>query len=302
MDLTSLAKAELHLHLEGAIAPATLIELSPGLSLDEARHYYDFSDFAGFLRAYKRTHLLLHGPEAFALITRRLIEHLSTQGVTHVEINVSVGVMIWRGFDIDACFAAIAGAAAGSPFPVRFIFDAVRNFSLDDAWRVAQAAARHRPEGVAGFGIGGDEKAGPAKKFAEVFRWARAQGLHLAPHAGEVDGPDSVWQALECGAERIGHGIRSVDDPVLVRHLADHAIPLEVCVTSNVRTGAVASLAAHPLRKLYDAGVPVVLNTDDPAMFGATLVGEYELARSAFGFSDAELAALAAGSLRYAFE
>jgi adenosine deaminase/aminodeoxyfutalosine deaminase len=301
MDPRSLPKTELHLHLEGSISPETLVELSPCRSLDEARRSYDFTDFAGFMRAYKHTHLRLNGPADFALITRRLLADLSTQGVVRAEINVSVGVMLWRGFDVDACFSAIAEAAADNPFPVRFIFDAVRQFSLDEAWQVARAAARHQHQGVVGFGIGGDEKAGPARNFKEIFAWARAEGLHLVPHAGEIDGPESVWQALEVGAERIGHGIRSIDDPALVRHLAHHHIPLEISLTSNVRTGAVASLAEHPLRKLFDAGVPVVLNTDDPAMFGATLCGEYALAQSAFGFSDQELAQLAADSLRYAF-
>ena len=185
---------------------------------------------------------------------------------------------------------------------VRFIFDATRQFPIEQGWEVARLAAANRERGVVGFGIGGDEARGPARDYKEVFAWAREQGLHLAPHGGETTGPQSVWEALECGAERIGHGIGAIKDPVLVKHLADNRIPLEICVTSNLRTGIVKTLGEHPLRKLHDAGVPVTLNTDDPAMFGATLEGEYRLAADAFGFSEAELTEVAANGFRYAFD
>jgi len=115
-------------------------------------------------------------------------------------------------------------------------------------------------------------------------------------------GPTSVWEALEIGSERIGHGIRAIEDPALVAHLAAKNIPLEVCITSNLRTGAVASLASHPIRRLYDAGVPIILNSDDPALFGCTLTSEYALAAREFGFTEEELAALARNAFRYAFE
>ncbi len=126
-------------------------------------------------------------------------------------------------------------------------------------------------------------------------------GLRLTAHAGETVGPYSVWGALRLGAERIGHGIRSADDPQLLRHLRDHNIPLEICISSNVATGAVRSLADHPVRRIYDAGVPIILNTDDPGVFRCTLNGEYELAARQFGFSDAELRGIAENGFRYAF-
>jgi aminodeoxyfutalosine deaminase len=134
-----------------------------------------------------------------------------------------------------------------------------------------------------------------------VFRFARAAGLRLTAHAGETVGAESVWAALEIGAERIGHGIRAAEDPALLRHLRDRGIPLEVCITSNVATGAVESLEAHPVRRLFDAGVPITLNTDDPAMFATTLSGEYELAARQFGFSEAELRGIAENGFRFGF-
>jgi len=302
MDLRTIQKAELHVHLEGSVVPETLLEIAPGLTLDEIRARYQYQDFTGFLQAYKWVNLHLKTPDHFALITRRLIDHLAAQGVTYAEINVSVGVMLWRGLPVGEIFAAIAREAEKGPLPVRFIFDAVRQFGVDNAWATARHAILHRDRGVVGFGIGGDEAGGPAQLFREVFDYAGKSGLHLAPHAGETVGPESVWAALECGAERIGHGIRSIEDPVLVRHLRDRQIPLEICISSNVCTGAVPSLREHPVRKLYDAGVPITLNTDDPPMFHTTLLREYEIARDAFGFSIQDLNEVAANGFRFAFD
>jgi len=158
-----------------------------------------------------------------------------------------------------------------------------------------------RDDGVVAFGIGGDEARGPAEQFAEVYRFCRENGLHLTCHAGETVGPESVRAALAIGAERIGHGISAINDPNLLAELRERDIPLEICPTSNICTGAVASLDVHPLRRLFDAGLPIVLDADDPALFGTTISQEFELAASTFGFSEEELATLATNSLRYAF-
>jgi adenosine deaminase/aminodeoxyfutalosine deaminase len=299
--LRALDKAELHVHLEGAIEPETLLELEPSLTLGEVQARYEYADFLGFLKSYAWAVRHLASPADFALIARRLLDRLAAQGVSYVELNLSVGVMLWRKQDARAIIDAVLEESRQGPVETRLIFDAVRQFDLEEGWETARLAAECRERGVVGFGIGGDEGRGPAGKFREVFAWAKAQGLRLAPHAGETGGPESVWAALEMGAERIGHGIRSIEDPQLVKHLREHGIPLEISISSNVRTGAVASLEEHPVRRLYDAGVPVVLNTDDPAMFHTTLLDEYELAARAFGFSEEELRGLAAASLRHAF-
>lgn len=298
----NLKKAELHLHLEGSVEPQTLLELDPSLVTDELSRFYVYADFLEFLQCYKWINLRLTRPEHFALITRRLLERLERENVLYAELNLSVGVWLWRKLEFAPYFAAIAAEADRSAVRVRFIFDAVRQFGLEAGWNVARLASAHQSQGVLGFGIGGDEGKGPPKEFQSVFAWAKCEGLHLVPHAGEVAGPQSVWDALECGAERIGHGIRSIEDPALVRHLSSHNIPLEVCISSNVRTGAVASLRDHPVRRLFDAGVPITLNTDDPPMFGTTLEREYQLAVDEFGFSQTELRLVAENGFRFAFD
>lgn len=295
-------KAELHLHLEGSVEPETMRALEPGLDVDAVRTRCRFADFQGFIQTYKWVVERLRTPEDYARITRALLARLAVETVRYAEITLSAGVVLWKGQPFAPIYAAVRQAAAESPIEVHWILDAVRHFGVAHAMQVAELAAERLNDGVVAFGIGGDEERGPAAWFGEVFRFAKGAGLWLTAHAGETVGPASVWAALEIGAERIGHGIRSVEDPALLRHLRDHAIPLEVCITSNVMTKAVESLAAHPLRRLYDAGVPLTLNTDDPAIFGVTLSGEYALAARQFGFSTAELRGIAENAFRYGFQ
>jgi adenosine deaminase/aminodeoxyfutalosine deaminase len=296
-----LPKAELHLHLEGSIEPATLLELEPAISTAEIEEHYRHGGFSGFLKNYVWVIRHLRTPADYALITHRLLQRLHTENVTYAEINLSAGVVVWKGLDLNEIYSAVTLAARESPVDVRWIFDAVRQWGPEKARYVAEVAVERAADGVVGFGFGGDEARGPAEWFAEVCAFARNKGLHLVPHAGETEGPKSVWAALQLGAERIGHGIRSVDDPALLRHLRDNDIPLEICISSNVATGAVAKLEEHPVRRIYEAGVPVILNTDDPAMFHTTLPREYEIAEQTFGFSRTELFGLAQNSFRYAF-
>jgi adenosine deaminase/aminodeoxyfutalosine deaminase len=297
----NLPKAELHVHLEGSIEPATLGELDPSLTASAIQALYGYDSFLGFLGSYEQAVRRLRTPDDFSLITRRLLERLHSENVRYAEINLSVGVMLWRKQDVAPIFEAVNAEARRSPVEVRWIFDAVRQFAVCDAMRVAELAAERMGEGVVGFGLGGDEARGPVENFAESLRWARGRELHLAPHAGESTGAETIWASLRLGAERIGHGIRAADDAALMRHLRDHRIPLEISISSNVATGVVASLDAHPVRRLFDAGVPIVLNTDDPAMFHTTLTREYEIAHAQFGFNQQELRILADNSFRYAF-
>lgn len=293
--------AELHLHLEGAVEPETLKELDPALTDDDLRAALSYSDFGGFIQSYVWVNRKLRGPADYALIARRLFERLATQGVGYAEVTVSAGVILWKKQDLGATFGALANEAARSPVPIRWILDATRQWGAEAAAPVFDFAAEHLNDDVLAIGIGGIEAEGPALWFRDLYKKARDRGLRLTCHAGETTDAQSIWDALAIGAERIGHGIRAVHDAKLQKHLRDRDIPLEVCITSNVRTGAVASLADHPVRKLFDAGVPIILNTDDPALFECTLESEYAVAARAFGFTPDELQVLEANSLKYAF-
>jgi len=287
-------KAELHLHLEGSIQPETVVELAgrhgQRLTVQEVAARYTYADFLGFLKAFKWVTSLLREPEDYALIARRLAEDLRRQNVIYAEITLSVGVMLMRGQDATANFTVLRAAAeetAGRALRLQWVFDATRQFGAEKAMEVARLAAQHRGEGVAAFGLGGDELAIPAEEFRGVYDYARSAGLHALVHAGEIGGPDEVRRAVEVlGAERIGHGITAVADPAVMALLAERRIPLEICPTSNVRTGALerlrgegsAGARAHPVAELFRAGVPVTLATDDPAMFQTELHQEYEAA------------------------
>lgn len=299
--LLQLPKAELHLHLEGSVEPETLHELDPGTPLEEFRALYRYQDFDAFLQAFGEVGKRLRTPRDYGLITRRLLERLAAQNVHYAEIIVAAGVVLWKGQEFAPVFEAVCEAAAGSPVEVRWILDAVRQFGVEHAMAVAKLAAERVDRQVVAVGIGGSESRGPAEWFTEVFAFAKSAGLHLTAHAGESMGPESVWAALALGAERIGHGIAAARDAALMRHLRDHDIPLEICITSNLVTGVARRLEDHPVRRLFDAGVPITLNTDDPAMFGCTLVGEYRLAARQFGFSQAELRRIAQNGWRYRF-
>jgi len=300
--LLQLPKAELHLHLEGSIEPETLHELDPATPVEEFRALYRYQDFDAFLRAFGAVGKRLRAPEDYGLITQRLLERLAAQNVRYAEIIVAAGVVLWKGQEFGPIFEAVREAAAGSPVEVRWILDAVRQFGVEHAMAVARLAAERVDRQVVAFGIGGSEQRGPAGWFTEVFAFAKSAGLHLTAHAGETMGPESVWAALGLGAERIGHGIAAVRDRELMRHLRDRDIPLEICLTSNLVTGVVERLEDHPVRRLFDAGVPVVLSTDDPAMFGCTLAGEYQLAAHRLRFSQAELRKIAENGWRYRFD
>jgi len=311
-----LPKAELHVHLEGSLAPATVAALASryGDVVSEAQvaSRYATRDFTSFIEAYKWVTSYLRVPADYALAARGLAEQLLAQNVVYAEVTLSIGVMILRRQDVEANFRAIRDAA--SAFQTRglrmqWIFDAVRQFGAGPAMDVARCAVDLRGVGVIAYGLGGDELAVPTAEFRPAYEFVAAHGLHRLAHAGEIGGPDSVREAIELlGVERIGHGIAAARDPRLMALLADRAIPLEICPTSNLRTGALArqlafpeaTLSDHPLPQLLRSGIPISLSTDYPAMFDTNLNREYALLAQ-MGLDSAEIVRVAAAAFEGAF-
>ncbi len=311
--IRGLPKAELHLHLEGAISPETLVEMSgrkdaQPLTLEAARALYRYEDFSGFLMAFKAVTERLRTPDDYELITYRLMQALHAQGILHAEVYVSVGVVYyWRHIEFEPLFAGMErGRLRGEQefgISLFWIFDAVRHFGVEEAARVFHKAAELKPQhpSIVGIGIGGDERRTGAEPFRELYAEARGDGLHLTVHAGETVGPEGIWSALNIGAERIGHALSARQDRELMEILSQRQVPLEICITSNLRTGCCAQSDDHPVREYFDNGLMVTLNSDDPAIFGSNLCGEYLLAHLGFHLTLEHLRELAGNSIEASF-
>jgi adenosine deaminase/aminodeoxyfutalosine deaminase len=240
-----------------------------------------------------------------------MIERLAAQGVVHAEVFVSVGVIYMaRNHDraaFEPIFAGLERARERGQrelgFSLYWIFDAVRHFTVEEAERVFRKAAEMRPQypSIVGIGLGGDERRAGSEPFRALFAQAGQAGLRLTNHAGETTGPEAIREALAIGSERIGHAFSAVKDFYLMEELKARTTPIELNPTSNVRTGVCPSFAAHPLRRYFDAGLLVTLNSDDPAFFGSDLANEYLLAHTVQGFTRDELRQLAANSIRGSF-
>jgi adenosine deaminase/aminodeoxyfutalosine deaminase len=315
--LRALPKVELHLHLEGTIEPETLVALSQRhdatpLTLADARALYTYRNFLGFLDAFKAVSARLQTPDDYELITYNMVRTLAAQGVVHAEVYISFGIIYyWKQTDVEPFVAAIERARirAQQEFgtTIYWLIDAVRNFGPDEAARVFRKAAELRAQypSIVGIGIGGDEARGPASLFRDSYAAAAAAGLRLTAHAGEsggpIEGPASIWAAINIGAERIGHGLAAQYDPQLLEVLAHKQIPIEINVTSNIRTGCCPDFDSHPLRRYFDSGLMVTLNSDDPPMFGANLLDEYILAHEKYAFTPDQLRELAANAVEASF-
>lgn len=291
-DLAALPKAELHIHLEGSIRPSTLEEFSDRAGVTVPRSFNSLNTFVESFRAAWAT---MSVPGDYGRMMREYCEDAARAGVRYAEVT-----MVTIGRPFDCLEEAVEAASSQSDVVVRIIPDIPRNFPIEVAWAILEGA-----EGVPdviGIGLGGPEEGYPPELFEEVFAKAVERGLRSIPHAGEDAGPESVHGALGAlKAERIQHGVRAVEDPKLVEQLAERNIPLAVCPTSNLVLGVVSSLEAHPIRELWDAGVSVSVNTDDPGFFDCDLVGEYEIAGRLLGLDREGYGRLAAGSVDGSF-
>jgi aminodeoxyfutalosine deaminase len=307
--IRQLPKAELHLHLEGAVEPSTLLELrqrhGERATLAETQQLYQYADFQSFLMAFKEVSAHLRGPDDYELITYRLMQRMKDENILHAEAYVAVGVCLYRKQDFAAIFEGLdRGRLRGTrDFGVSllWIFDATRHFGVEAAQQVFELAVRYQDRHVVGVGIGGDEVKAPPELFRSVYGYAEDNGLRLTAHAGETGPPESIWGALNLHAERIGHGVTAAQDADLIEELAYRQIPVEICLTSNLRTGVCKAIAEHPAKSYFDQGVMITLNTDDPALFGTTLSREYQLAQGTFGFTDEHLRELARNSFEASF-
>ncbi len=311
--LRGLPKCELHLHLEGTILPETLVALSRRhdavpLTLERAKELYKYENFLGFLDSFKAVTERLRGPDDYELITYNMVRELAAQGVVHAEVYVSFGIIFyWKKSEVEPYVEAIERGRlrAEKDFgtTVLWIVDAVRHFGVEEGARVFRKAAELRAKypSLVGIGIGGDEARGPAEQFRELYAESRSAGLRLTAHAGESVGPESIWSAINIGAERVGHALTAQQDDELMEVLAERQIPLELNVTSNIRTGCCGGFEAHPVKEYFERGLMVTLNSDDPPMFGSNLLEEYVLAHEKYGFTLDQMRELAANAVEASF-
>jgi aminodeoxyfutalosine deaminase len=315
--LRSLPKVELHLHLEGTILPETLLELSrrhdaEPLTPEAARELYLYQNFLGFMDSFKAVSSRLKGPDDYELITYNMVRELARQGVVHAEVYISFGIIYyWKNTAVEPFVEAIergrTRAERDFGTTIYWLIDAVRHFGAEEATKCFRKAAELRPQypSIVGIGIGGDEARGSADLFRECYAEAREAGLRLTAHAGEtggpLDGPASIWSAINIGAERLGHVLAAQHDPELLEVLAEKQIPVEINITSNIRTGCCPSFDAHPVRDYFESGLMVTLNSDDPPMFGSNLLEEYQLAHEKYGFSLDQLREIAANGVEASF-
>lgn len=298
--VVQMPKIELHVHLEGTIRPATLLEIAqrnrvelPARDVAGVAQLFKYRSFKEFLTVFMSLARALQTGEDFAQIAYEYGHDLADQHVWYAEVMISPSQYYNRGLDlheiVQGILAGFAQVQQERGIRLQLIFDYGRQFGPEAAWQVLEIAGRY-PSGLVGWSIGGDELNYPPEIYQEVFASARQRGLRLMAHAGEVVGPPSVWGAIDTlGCERIGHGFRSIDDPRLVQQLIQRQITLDISLSSNFRTGACLKPYTHPIRRLFDAGVPITINSDDPTFFETTLTNELHLAAGLYAFDAREL-------------
>jgi len=314
--LRQLPKAELHCHLDGSVRPSTLLDLARESRIQMPRHtpeelgefmrVDDAQNLEDYLRRFDVTISVMQSEDALERIAYELAEDATEDGVRYIEVrnapllNVVQGLTLVQA--VEAPLRGLRRAENDFGITARFIICGLRQFPPESSLAMAKLAVEFKNEGVVAFDLAGGEKGNPAAKHVEAFRYAREHNLGVTVHAGEGDGAESVRQAVHvCGANRIGHGTRLIEDPDLTQYVNDRRIALEVCLTSNVQTRVADSYATHPLREYFDQGLNVTLNTDNRLMSGTTLTDEYVHAAEQLGFTLDELAGIALNGFESAF-
>ena len=317
--ILAVPKAELHVHLEGAILPATLLELArrnrvqlPYDTPEGLREWFVFRDFPHFIEIYGAISRCLRAVEDYELIAYEFGREMARQNTRYAEVTFSPAFHERMGVSHDVYFRGLsqgrARAQADFGVEMNWVFDIIRSISGDPSaiprWAeyTVDVAIQSMGEGVIALGLGGYEVGYPPESFERYFDRARAAGLHSAPHAGETAGPASVWGAIRnLGAERIGHGVRSIEDPKLVEYLVASRIPIEVNPNSNLRLGVYPEISAHPLRRLFEAGVELSVNSDDPPLFSTTLTDDLLTLPRGFGFGIEAIDTIVLNGVRHSF-
>ena len=317
--IEAVPKAELHVHLEGSIQPATLLKLAqqnnvklPVQTVDDLQNWFRFRDFDHFIEIYFAISSCLKTSDDYELIAYEFGAQMALQNVRYAEVTFSPSTHQFSlGIPFDVYFSGLTKgrlrAQKDFSVEIRWVFDIVRDIpelSLNHrrAEYTLAVAEEGMHDGVVALGLGGGEVGNPPERYAEWFEKALKRGLHSVPHAGETVGPESVWGAIRVlHAERLGHGVRSIEDFELIDYLAERRIPLEICPTSNIRLGIYPDLAVHPIHRLYEAGVPVTINSDDPPLFNTTLNGEAKLLFDPFDFEIDTINEILLNSIRYSF-
>ncbi|TCO72892.1 adenosine deaminase [Rhodovulum euryhalinum] len=312
MTLKALPKVELHHHLEGAAPPALIRDIARARHVDisgifDPQGGYAYRDFPQFLNVYEAATSVLQSPGDYARLTAAVLEEAAAEGVVYLESFLSPDfcggrdLAAWREY-LHAIEEAAAAAEAAHGITLRGTITCIRHFGPDKACETALCAAETAGDFIVGFGIAGDETAGRPRDFAYAFDMAREARLGLTAHAGEWGGPQSVRDALaDLRVDRIGHGVRAIEDPRLVEHLAETGIVLEVCPGSNVALGLYPDWRAHPIERLRAAGVRVTVSTDDPPFFHTSMTREYDRLADAFGWDEGVFADLNRVALDAAF-
>lgn len=308
-------KVELHVHLEGSVSPRTFLRLcerhgiEPPAQTEEAlARLFHFKDFSAFVPMYLAIQNSIRTAEDFALVVEELAADRAAQHILYSEVTVTPYIHIWQNKGtrpediIEGLEEGRRRARERFGVELRWILDIPRNLPEPAATWTTDWAIAWRERGVVALGLGGNEATAPPEPFATAFARARAAGLHSVPHAGETGGPASVWGALHAlAAERIGHGVRAVEDPLLLAYLRERQIPLEVNPTSNVRLGVYPSLEQHPFPHLWRMGLYLTVNSDDPPLFETTLTDEYVRVAETFGLGWEDIKRLVLNAARAAF-
>ncbi len=311
--VAAIPKVELHLHIEGAVPPDTMLALihrkephSTIRNVEDLQRRFTFIDFPHFLELWCWKDTFITSEQDFEEIAYQVLRNLHKQNVKYLEAHYAPGGYLEQGHSIQAITENLLAGRnrAFQDFGIRceFIIDMIRHHGPEKGFMYLDAATPYLGKGVIGVGLGGPEHDFPADPYAELYQEARRRGFRLTAHAGEAAGADSIWACIDrLEVERIGHGLRAYEDPKLIKLLKERRIPLEMCVVSNVKTGVCASLVDHPIRDYFIKGLLVTVSSDDPAMFQTSINHEYEVLIQEFGFNRDELQRISLNGIEASF-